>query len=302
MPAHRVVGARARWIVVGLGLMLLAAPIGDARDLLSNLLGWWASTRKYTQPFGFDRALGRLVLILGWYCIARGLGGDGGPSNPAAGSFSRLSFRLRWLPVPLLATMGLYVALVLREADTHLLVINVSNLPPDTKLLVGGNETVTAWNENRYAEAIEYLFGVPRGRAGWLPTFQQAHAEFRSEPTRLGLQNWHPEWTWLFITSNDEATHQGLVVFLNLRSCAGGAEIIDVGKSSAVPCSDWYEDSGRCVVQNAYYRQDAEQIRVNVDLAGLQPESYQGDFPFRLDSNLGAKWQPCPSAANALPD
>jgi hypothetical protein len=292
--ARRFLGPRARWGLLGLYLMLWAGPVGDAKHLLSHFL--LGGSGAGSNAFALDLVVGRLVLFLGWCCIAWALGGAPNPATASAGGFSRLALRLRWLPVPMLATTGLYLAVALRKADAQLLVVDVSNAPPGAKLLVGGDETVLSRDDNLYVETIEHLFGVPLPGGGRLPNFARAHAEFHSEPTRLGLQNWRPEWTWLFVTSQDEGSHQGLVVFLNLHPCAAGPDVIDVGGESAVACVDWY-DHGRCVVQNAHYRRGAQQIRVNVDLTGVQPAGYEGEFPPGLHRNLGAKWwPPCPSA------
>lgn len=299
MVARRFFGVRVRQVLFGLALMLLAPLVGDARDLLFGRLGFLSTTTKYYDPFEFDRAVGRLVLFLGWCFIARGLGGNPIHAHAGASKLSHLSFRLRWLPAPMLATTGLYAAVALRKADAQLLMVDVSNLPRGTKLEVGGYTAVTSRQKDRYAEAIEYLFGIPVPGGGWLPTVARAQVLFHSEPQRVGLQNWQPQWRWLFITSRNEDTHEGAVVFLNLRPCTDGPDVLAVGKPSAVPCIDWYEEHGRCLVQNAYYRPGAEQIYVKADLTGLEPESYRGDFPPRYDSNLGGKWPECRPAGDA---
>jgi hypothetical protein len=293
MLARRLFGPRVRWILLGLYVMLWAGPVGDANDLLSSFVLGARGPSAKSNAFAFDRAVGRIVLFLGWCCIARGLGGSRDAANAGGSRSSRLPFRLRWLPVPIVATAGLYVGFAFHEVDAQLLVVDVSSPPLGTEPSIGGYSMLHARHPNPYAETLDYLFGVPAPSAGWLTRLKGTHAEFVSGPTHLGLQDWRPVWSWLSVTLRNDSTQKGIVVFLYLEPCTSGPDTITVGKLSAVACDNWYEQQGRCLVQNAYYRRDAREIRVKINLAGLEPESYQGVFPPRFDGDFGGEWPPC---------
>src|SRR4051812_38504217 len=96
------------WLLFGICLVLLAGPIGDWKDYLNQLLWLGISSgdgNKFGSSAGLDRAPGWLTLLAGWCCFAHGLGAARKPPSEATTGFARLRFRLRWLPVPAVATL-----------------------------------------------------------------------------------------------------------------------------------------------------------------------------------------------------
>jgi hypothetical protein len=274
--------------------VLLSGPIGDWKDYLQQLL--WSglssvSGHKFGPSAGLDRFPGWLVLLAGWGCIAHGLGGARKPPSDATG-FARMRFQLRWLPLPILATLGTYVALAYHGTAPLLVTIDVINAPPGVTVHGGPIVGNFARRWSRYGATFDYLFGVPLPPFNVRPVFyNQIHSEFRFPAGRMSLQNWQPDLERVFLGLEDERQAKSALVSIRVQHDIETTGTISVSRASLGRChSIEYGTDGACWIQVTPHSVDDREIRVVFDLAGVELQPY-GDAPY---FNVDLLWGPDP--------
>jgi hypothetical protein len=282
------------WLLVGLYLVLLSGPIGDWKDYLNQLWSGMSSLsgHKFGPSAGLDRAPGWLVLVAGWCCMAHGLGGARKPPSDTPTGFARTRFRLRWLPVPILATLATYVALAYHGAPPLIVTVEVINAPPGTTVRGGSIVGRRARHESRYGATFDYLFGIslPPTRATAL-SYNQSHSEFRFPAGQLSLQNWQPDLERVFVHLKDESQLESAFVSVLIDRDLQHTGTISVTRESLKGChSVDNEKGGTCLLQAAPPSRDQLGFRVVFDLADIELGPHE-DEPF-YDVNL--LWGPDP--------
>ena len=294
MAEKRHWGWQLAWLLFGLGLVLLSGPIGDWYDYLNQL--WSGSSslsgHKFGPSLGLDRAPGWLMLLAGWWCIARGLAGGRKPPSDLATGFARMRFRLRWLPVPILGTLATYVVLAYHHASPLVLIIDVENVPPGATIQGGAIVGRYARHRTRYGATFDYLFGVNVPPHRLTVSFSdRPDSEYRFAAGRLSLQNWQPELERVFVGIEDAA--QDNAAFLLLRVKPGFQEDtgpIRVTHQSLAECqSPDYTKGGACLIQVSPLSMDEREVRVVFDLANVKLEQFDEAPFYRVDLLWGPK-------------
>jgi hypothetical protein len=273
------------WLLFGICLVLLAALIGDWKDYVDQILNSGFSSGdgyKFGFSAGWDRAPGWLTLLAGWCCFAHGLGAARKPPSEASTRFARLRFRLRWLPVPIVATLGTYVALAYHRAAPLIVTIDVINAPPGITIHGGPIAGRRAWHDSRYGAAVDYLFAAALPARNARPVFyNQPHSEFRFPAGRFSLQNWQPDWERVFVGLEDERQGKSALVSVLVEDAdIEHTGTISVTRETLKRChSIQYGEDGACwilVTPYSFYDRD---VHVVFDLAGIELEPY-GDAPY----------------------
>ncbi len=252
MSEKRHGGWQLAWVLFGLGLVLLSGPIGDWYDYLNQL--WSGSTsldgHKFESSLGLDRAPGWLTLIAGWWCVARGLGGSRKPPSDLLARFGRIRFRLRWLPVPILGTLGTYVALAYHHASPLVLIIDVENAPPGATVQGGATVGRYARHWSRYGATFDYLFGFNLPPDQKVSFFDRPASAYRFGPSRLSIQNWQPYVQSVFVGIEDQAQDNAAFLLLRIDPDIRHTEPIRVTHQSLQECqSPDYTKGGACLIQ-----------------------------------------------------
>lgn len=272
--APRLWGWPLALLLYGLWLVLLSGPIGDWHDFLHQLWSGMSSLRghKFERSAGLDRFPGWLVLVAGWCCIALGLGGARTPPSNLRAGFARMRFRLRWLPVPILGTLGTYVGLAYQHAPPLLVTVDVLNAPPGATVRGGPIVGSRAHHESRYGATFDYLFGVPLPPFNVKPLFHnQPHSEFRFPAGRLSLQNWQPELDRVFVVIEDEIQRKSALVVLRVERNHQYMGTVSVNGELLKRCySIEYKKNDACRRQVIPDSLDERGIRIVLDLAGIE--------------------------------
>ena len=293
MAEPRRFGWYLAWLPLGLGLVLLSGPIGDWYDYLHQLWSGMSpvSGHKFDSSLGLDRIPGWLVLGAGWCCIAHGLGGAREPPRGVTTGFARMRFRLRWLPVPILGTLGTYVGLAYHHVAPLVLTVDVENVPPGATFEGGVIVGRSAWHWSRYGATFDYLFAVN------LPPYEvrtsfsnQAHAQFRFAAGWLSLQNWQPDLERVFVGIEDGSQDNAAFLLLRVEHGLQHADTIHVTHRSLAACqSPERTNAGACLIQVAPLWLDEGEVRVVFDLADVELEPFdEGPF-YRVDLLWGPK-------------
>jgi len=276
---------RLAWLLPGLGLVLLSGPIGDWKDYLQQLV--WSglssgSGHKFGPSAGLDRFPGWLALLAGWCCIAHGLGGTRKPPSPAPSGGPPRRLWLRWLPVPILGTLGTYLALAYHDAPPLVVTVDVINAPPGVTVHGGPVVGDFARRSSRYGAAIDYLFGFKLPAFNTRPLFyKQPHAEFRFPPGWLSLQNWQPHLQRVFVGLEDEIQGKSALVSIRVKRDLRRTGTLSVTRESLKRChSIEYKKDGACWIQVIPHSPDDREVRVVFDLAGIELESYGDGEPY----------------------
>ncbi len=284
MAEKRHWGWQLTWVLFGLGLGLMSGPIGDWYDYLNQLWSGRSSLsgHKFDSSFGLDRVPGWLTLIAGWWCIAHGLDGAGMLPSDLPTKFARMRFRLRWLPVPIIGTLGTYVALAYHNAPPLVLTIDVENVPPGAT--VEGRAIVGSFarHESRYGATFDYLFGVNLP-PNWLTISfsNQAHSEFRFAGGRLSLQNWQPDLKRMFVGIEDEIQGKAALVLLDVASDDQHAGTIRVTRQSLEECRA-PSTRGACLTQVAPLSFREREVRIVFDFTDISLELYEDPPIYKL--------------------
>ncbi|MEO8184046.1 MAG: hypothetical protein ABI895_34940 [Deltaproteobacteria bacterium] len=271
------------WLLLGLGPVLLSGPIGNWRYSLDRYL--WIKV----QPWDLDQAPGWLALIAGWCCIAHAFGQAREPPSHLTG-FARMRFQLRWLPVPILGTLGAYVALAYHHVSPLVLIIDVENVPAGATLEGGACVRSFEWHESRYGAAFDYLFGVDRPDIVQTSFSNQTHAEFRFAAGGLSLQNWQPELERVFLGIEDGAQDNAAFLVLRIEGDLRHSGTIRVTHQSLKECqSPEHTKAGACLIQVTPHSPREREVRVVFDLADVKLEQFdEGPF-YRVDLLWGPK-------------
>jgi hypothetical protein len=270
------------WLVLGLALVLLSGPIGNWYNFVTETVeSLIVSGYDFRTSDGADRFPGWLALLAGWCCIAHALGGARKPPSDLPAGFARLRFRLRWLPVPILATLGSYVVLAFHSPPPLLLRVDVQNAPPG--LTLHGRAIVTRYarRQSHYRATVDALLGVQPPPFDVKYSFSEAHSEHRFAAGRLSLLNWQPDLESVFLGVEDETQHK--VAFLTLsieRHHQHTESTIRVTRQSLQPCSAFSALSeGACLSQVTSGSRDEREIHVVFDLADIELKPYK-EKPF----------------------
>jgi hypothetical protein len=264
-------------LLLGLGLVLISGPIGSWCDFLNRRL-WIDLTYLSVSPWALDRAPGWLSLVVGWGCIARGLGGTRPPPSHLRARFARALFRLRWLPAPVVATLGTYVALARHHVAPLVLTVDVANTPPGSALHSWAIARNITPHENRYGATFDYLFGVtlPPGRVG-SGYSHLSHSEFRFAAGQFGIEKWQPDLERVIVGIDDETQHKAALVELEMSPSypyvhqEGTIRVTrDLLKDCATPTH-----RGACLQQVTYQTLDDHEVRVVFDCSDIQLAPYE---------------------------
>ena len=271
-------------LLFGLALVLLSGPIGNWYYFLRQFwYGLFISGDHFRTSAGADRFPGWLALFAGWYYIAHALGGARQPPSHLPAGFARLRFRLHWLPVPILATLGTYVVLAYHSTPPLMLRVDVENAPPGLTVHGGAIVGRSARRESHYRATVDALFGIPLPPIEVKPSFyDQPHSEYRFAAGRLSLQNWQPDLERVFVGIEDEIEGKAAFLVLRLESNLQHTEgTIRVTRQSLQRCfTSEYPSGGACLIQVIPQPLHAHrEIRVVFDLAGIDLEPYK-DEPF----------------------
>jgi hypothetical protein len=271
------------WLVLGLALVLLSGPIGNWYNFVTQTLETLiVSGYDFHTSDGADRFPGWLALIAGWCCIAHALGGARKPPSDLPAGFARLRFRLRWLPVPMLATLGSYIVLAYHSTPPLILRIDIENAPPGLTLHGGVIVGRATRHESHYRATIDALFSVPLPPIEVKASFyDELHSEYRFAAGRLSLQNLQPNLERVFVGIEDEIQGKSAFVALVLHPRFEHTEgTIRVTRESLKQCfTSEYPSGGACRIQEISRPLEDREIRVVFDLAGIGLEPYK-DEPF----------------------
>lgn len=268
---RRMVGWRILLAAAGLACVLASGPFANAGLVACRLLlGFLCRTDKFFHPF--DLVLGWMVLILGWCLIAAALGKY--PAAPAsAGERVRQAARnLRWLPIPIVATLVFTVAFAYWPRAITVLVVDIANVPRDGELRIGARGELHRTRASVYRRGFDHLLGLPVTSRQEFPVTlvesAQAHSEFPLASPRLSFERWRRAWTSLGVTV--KLPNESIYVAVDLLPCEGcGDAAIEVGERTADRCTGYVGERIRCYGQTARYPKGAGEVRVVLDLKGL---------------------------------
>ncbi len=292
MAEKRHWGWQLAWLLLGLGLVLMSGPIGDWYDYLNQLWSGRSSLsgHKFDSSLGLDRAPGWLMLLSGWWCIAHGLGGARKPPRDLPAGFARMRFRLRWLPVPILGTVGTYVALAYHQALPLVLTIELENAPPGATVKGGAIVGRYARHWSRYGATFDYLFGFNLPRDQTVSFSHRPDSEYRFAAGRLSLQNWQPYLKRVFVGIEDAAQDNAAFLLLRVDPGIRYTAPIHVTHQSLKECqSPDYTKGGACLIQVSPLSLDQREVRVMFDLANIKLEQFDEAPFYRVDLLWGPK-------------